>query len=75
MGKQKQIGLENYLKFDSVKFLTKQLPSRTLNKPKSTQTSSRLLLTTAFNNKFMGKQKSIGLQNHLKFALVKISTI
>ena len=43
MGKQKQIGLENYLKFDSVKFLTKQLPARTLKMPKSKQSSSRLL--------------------------------
>ena len=37
-GKQKQIGLEKYLKFDSVKFLVKQLLLRTLKMPKYKQT-------------------------------------
>ena len=50
MGK-KQIGLENYLNFDSEKFLTKLSPST---------------LTTAFTNEFMGKQTQIWLESYLK---------
>ena len=38
MGKQKQIGLENYLKFGSVKFLTKYF----LKRLRSTQTVEQI---------------------------------
>ena len=61
MGKQKQIGLGNYLKFDSVKLLTQLLPTRTLKMQKSTQISPSTL-TTAFTNESMKKRKQIGLK-------------
>ena len=70
MAKLKQIGLEKYLNFDSVKFLVKQLIVRTL-KCQKLRKLSYSTLTTAFTNEFMGKQKQIGLGKYLKFDSVK----
>ena len=67
MGKQKQIGLENYLKLNSITILTQYLSVRTLKIPKSKQTLTFYTITAAFTNEFMGKQKQIGLEKPLKF--------